>query len=105
MTVDVSRTLVARFVIELLLKWLHCRLMPTSSLNPRIKSAASDSSSTTIIDDPTSASASEEESPAKIEARVKVKVSLKVYHIPKVQVELNGKEGEIKEYVVVWKEK
>ncbi|CAH1416494.1 unnamed protein product [Lactuca virosa] len=77
-----------------------------SNLLPRIKSAASDSSSTAIIDDPTSASASEEESPAKIGARVRVKVPLKVYHIPKVQeVELNGKEGKIKEYVALWKGK
>ncbi|CAI9280259.1 unnamed protein product [Lactuca saligna] len=55
---------------------IHCRLTPTSGLNPRIKSTTLDSSSTTIIDDPTSASASEEESPAKIGARVRVKVPL-----------------------------
>ncbi|CAI9283822.1 unnamed protein product [Lactuca saligna] len=55
---------------------IHCRLTPTSGLNPRIKSATLDSSSTTIIDDPASPSASEEESPAKIGTRVRVKVSL-----------------------------
>ncbi|KAI3498159.1 hypothetical protein L1887_33928 [Cichorium endivia] len=76
-----------------------------SDLLPRIKSAASDS--TAIIDNPTSASTSEEEeTPAKIGARVRVKVPLKVYHVPKVkEVELNGKEGKIKEYVAVWKGK
>ncbi|CAI9280884.1 unnamed protein product [Lactuca saligna] len=49
----------------------HCRLTPTSGLNPRIKSVTLDSSSTTIIDDPTSTFASEEESPTKIGARVR----------------------------------
>ncbi|XP_024987927.1 ferredoxin-thioredoxin reductase, variable chain-like [Cynara cardunculus var. scolymus] len=69
----------------------------------RIKSAALDS----VIGDPTSESTSkEEEIPVKIGARVRVKVPLKVYHIPKVsEVELNGKEGKIKEYVAVWKGK
>ncbi|KAL4586218.1 hypothetical protein LXL04_010851 [Taraxacum kok-saghyz] len=76
-----------------------------SNLLPRIKSAASDS--TAIIDNPTSASTSEEEeTPVKIGAKVRVKVPLKVYHIPKVQeVDLNGKEGKIKEHVAVWKGK
>ncbi|CAI9302897.1 unnamed protein product [Lactuca saligna] len=56
---------------------LHCRLTPTSGLNPRIKSVTLDSSSTAIIDDPTSAFALEEESPVKICARVRVMVLMK----------------------------
>ncbi|KAI3719606.1 hypothetical protein L6452_20508 [Arctium lappa] len=74
--------------------------------NLLIKAAAA-SDSTAIVDDPTLASTSEEEEiQAKIGARVRVKVPLKVYHIPKVpEVELNGKEGKFKEYVAVWKGK
>ncbi|KAI3719604.1 hypothetical protein L6452_20506 [Arctium lappa] len=77
-----------------------------SNLLPRIRirSAALDS----VIEDPTLSSTSkeEEEVPVKIGAKVRVKVPLKVYHIPKVpEVELNGKEGKIKEYVAVWKGK
>ena len=77
-----------------------------SNLIPSIKAAASDS--TAIVDGPTQTSTSEEEEeiPAKIGARVRVKVPLKVYHVPKVpEVELNGKEGKVKEYVAVWKGK
>ncbi|KAJ9563486.1 hypothetical protein OSB04_008646 [Centaurea solstitialis] len=75
-------------------------------LLPSIKAAASDS--TAIVDGPTQASTSEEETeiPAKIGARVRVTVPLKVYHVPKVpEVELNGKEGKVKEYVALWKGK
>ncbi|KAL2345299.1 hypothetical protein Fmac_006584 [Flemingia macrophylla] len=37
---------------------------------------------------------------------VKVKVPLKVYHVPKiVEVDLTGMEGEIKQYVGLWKGK
>lgn len=43
---------------------------------------------------------------AKIGARVRVKVPLKVYHVPKVpEVDLTGMEGQIKQYVGVWKGK
>ncbi|KAK7381455.1 hypothetical protein VNO78_34159 [Psophocarpus tetragonolobus] len=39
----------------------------------------------------------------KIGARVKVKVPLKVYHVPKVaEIDLTGMEGEIKQYVALW---
>ncbi|KAK7316499.1 hypothetical protein VNO77_35571 [Canavalia gladiata] len=42
-------------------------------------------------------------SSAKIGSRVKVKVPVKVYHIPKVpEVDLTGMEGEIKQYVGLW---
>ena len=42
----------------------------------------------------------------RIGARVRVKVPLKVYHIPKVgEVELKGMEGVLKQYVAVWKGK
>ncbi|KAL2330251.1 hypothetical protein Fmac_017832 [Flemingia macrophylla] len=41
-----------------------------------------------------------------IGARVKVKVPLKVYHVPKIaEVDLTGMEGEIKQYVGLWKGK
>ncbi|KAJ9554256.1 hypothetical protein OSB04_018301 [Centaurea solstitialis] len=67
-------------------------------LLPSIKSTASDS--TAIVDGPTQASTSEEgeeeEIPAKIGARVRVTVP---------EVELNGKEGKVKEYVALWKGK
>lgn len=42
----------------------------------------------------------------KIGARVKVKVPLKVYHVPRVpEVEITGMEGELKQYVGLWKGK
>ena len=42
----------------------------------------------------------------KIGARVRVKVPLKVYHVPRVpEVDLIGKEGQIKQYVAIWKGK
>ncbi|XP_071717352.1 uncharacterized protein [Rutidosis leptorrhynchoides] len=68
--------------------------------------ATTASDSTAIVDNPASASTSEEEIPSKIGAKVRVKVPLKVYHIPKVpEVELKGKEGKIKDYIAVWKGK
>lgn len=43
---------------------------------------------------------------SKVGAKVKVKVPLKVFHIPKVsEFDLNGLEGEIKQFVGVWKGK
>ena len=59
------------------------------------------------VDNPTRTStSSEEEIPAKIGARVRVKVPLTVYHVPKVaEVDLNGKVGKVKDYVAVWKGK
>ncbi|KAL2330558.1 hypothetical protein Fmac_018139 [Flemingia macrophylla] len=43
---------------------------------------------------------------SQIGARVKVKVPLKVYHVPKIaEVDLTGMEGEIKQYVGLWKGK
>ena len=39
----------------------------------------------------------------KVGARVRVKVPLKVYHVPKVpELDLTGMEGEIKQYVALW---
>ncbi|RDX77330.1 Ferredoxin-thioredoxin reductase, variable chain, chloroplastic, partial [Mucuna pruriens] len=41
--------------------------------------------------------------PIEIGAKVKVKVPLKVYHVPKVEeVDLTGMVGEIKQYVGLW---
>lgn len=43
---------------------------------------------------------------SKIGARVKVKVPLKVYHVPRVpELEITGMEGEVKQYVGLWKGK
>jgi len=40
---------------------------------------------------------------AKVGARVKVKVDVKVYHVPKVaELDLSGMEGEIKQFVGLW---
>lgn len=71
--------------------------------------------SATTIDDPSVVSATpseisytdeENEAMGKVGARVKVKMPLKVYHIPKVsEFDLNGLEGEIKQFVGVWKGK
>ncbi|KEH24727.1 putative ferredoxin:thioredoxin reductase [Medicago truncatula] len=44
-------------------------------------------------------------STAKIGSRVRVKVPLKVYHVPKVpEVDLTGREGQIKQNVTFWKD-
>ncbi|KAK0573877.1 hypothetical protein LWI29_014988 [Acer saccharum] len=59
--------------------------------NPSLESASSDE---------------EEEAEAKIGSRIKVKVPLKVYHVPRVpEVDLTGMEGVLKQYVVNWKGK
>ncbi|KAM7476743.1 hypothetical protein LguiB_023986 [Lonicera macranthoides] len=69
------------------------------------------SDSTVIADDPSVSSTSvyteeEEKAMSKVGSRVRVKVPLKVYHIPKVnEVELQGREGVLKQYVGVWKGK
>ncbi|XP_068653312.1 ferredoxin-thioredoxin reductase, variable chain-like [Aristolochia californica] len=54
-----------------------------------------------------SSSESDLDSPAaKVGSRVRVKVPLKVYHVPKVpEIDLMGMEGVIKQYVVEWKGK
>ncbi|XP_068649059.1 ferredoxin-thioredoxin reductase, variable chain-like [Aristolochia californica] len=54
-----------------------------------------------------SSSESDLDSPAaKVGSRVRVKVPLKVYHVPKVsEMDLMGIEGVIKQYVVEWKGK
>ncbi|XP_057447361.1 ferredoxin-thioredoxin reductase, variable chain-like [Lotus japonicus] len=53
-----------------------------------------------------SSSESEEAESSKVGARVRVKVPLKVYHVPKVpEFDLEGAEGEIKQYVALWKGK
>ncbi|XP_030548392.1 ferredoxin-thioredoxin reductase, variable chain, chloroplastic [Rhodamnia argentea] len=68
---------------------------------------------------PSSSSSAESDSPsvsgegdgsdgdsARIGARVRVKVPLKVYHVPRVpEVDLTGMEGELKQYVAVFKGK
>nr|GFA70326.1 ferredoxin-thioredoxin reductase, variable chain-like [Tanacetum cinerariifolium] len=67
---------------------------------------ATSSDSTTIINTPKPQSSQGGKNSVKVGARVRVKVPLKVYHVPKVsEVELNGKEGKIKENIAVWKGK
>ncbi|XP_059649126.1 ferredoxin-thioredoxin reductase, variable chain [Cornus florida] len=70
------------------------------------------SDSAAVMADPSAVSSSsveeEEEKAAaeKIGARVRVKVPLKVYHVPKVpEIELTGMEGKLKQYVGLWKGK
>ncbi|KAJ1377009.1 Ferredoxin thioredoxin reductase, alpha chain [Sesbania bispinosa] len=59
-----------------------------------------------VVEASTMTSSQDEEASAKIGAKVRVKVPLKVYHIPKVpEFDLNGIEGEIKQYVGIWKGK
>lgn len=50
-------------------------------------------------------SASTQGGGGKVGARVRVKVPLKVYHVPRVpdgEVDLTGMEGQIKQYVALW---
>ncbi|KAK4842393.1 hypothetical protein QYF36_020738 [Acer negundo] len=61
--------------------------------NPSLESASASGSS-------------DEEAEAKIGSRIKVKVPLKVYHVPRVpEVDLTAMEGVLKQYVVNWKGK
>ncbi|KAK2419505.1 ferredoxin-thioredoxin reductase, variable chain [Trifolium repens] len=47
----------------------------------------------------------DESSQTNIGARVRVKVPLKVYHVPKVpEIDLTGREGQIKQNVSFWKD-
>lgn len=76
---------------------------------------ASESATTFVADpaaevSPSGAFSEEDEKAAaaaeKIGARVRVKVPLKVYHVPRVpEIDLTGKEGKLKQYVAVWKGK
>ncbi|XP_004489188.1 ferredoxin-thioredoxin reductase, variable chain [Cicer arietinum] len=48
----------------------------------------------------------EKDEESKIGARIRVKVPLKVYHVPKVpEIDLAGMEGNIKQNVALWKGK
>ncbi|CAK9187444.1 unnamed protein product [Ilex paraguariensis] len=83
-------------------------LISRPSINFQRKNATSDS--TTIIDTPSVSLYSEDDDKAAVEAkigsRVRVKVPLKVYHVPKVpEFELTGMIGVLKQYVGVWKGK
>lgn len=83
-----------------------------------IRASSSSDSSSIAVEDPSTATSSngyateslytdeENEAMAKVGARVRVKVPLKVYHIPRVpEFDLNGLEGELKQFVGVWKGK
>ncbi|PON36537.1 Lipoyl synthase [Parasponia andersonii] len=72
------------------------------------KTSSSSSSSSDLSASSSSPSSDEDAAggEAKIGARVRVKVPLKVYHVPKVpELDLLGKEGQIKQYVGLWKGK
>ncbi|OAY25851.1 ferredoxin-thioredoxin reductase, variable chain, chloroplastic [Manihot esculenta] len=80
------------------------RLIPCDvALRSNISASSSLSSSSTTV---TQAEEKGEEAAKKIGARVRVKVPLKVYHVPRVpEVDLTGKEGHLKQYVALWKGK
>lgn len=69
----------------------------------------SDSATSSAAADLSPSTSSDEEEAAastKIGARVRVKVPLKVYHVPRVpEVDITGMEGELKQYVGLWKGK
>ncbi|XP_052191762.1 ferredoxin-thioredoxin reductase, variable chain-like [Diospyros lotus] len=76
-------------------------LPPVRASDSTTPAAASSSGAVAVLAD-------EEEKAAegKIGARVRVKVPLKVYHVPKVpEMDLCGMEGVLKHYVGVWKGK
>jgi hypothetical protein len=72
-----------------------------------LKSDSTASSSSSVDkDDSSSASAALPDEAKKIGARVRVKVPLKVYHVPRLpEVDLTGMEGQLKQYVGLWKGK
>lgn len=70
--------------------------------------SATSSSSAADLSPSTSSDEEEAEAAAstKIGARVRVKVPLKVYHVPRVpEVDITAMEGELKQYVGLWKGK
>ncbi|KAI9165205.1 hypothetical protein LWI28_009569 [Acer negundo] len=94
-------------VLNWLLRLISCEVAvksnnSTTSLeldnnNPSLESASASASSD---------KEEEAEAEAKIGSRIKVKVPLKVYHVPRVQeVDLTAMEGVLKQYVVNWKGK
>lgn len=75
-----------------------------------VRSDSGTSSSATAVSAAVTTSLSEEETDeaatAKIGAKVRVKVPLKVYHVGKLpEADLEGMEGVVKDYVRVWKGK
>lgn len=76
---------------------ISCEVALTQSDAPSSSSSSSSSA----------ADASEDAIGDKVGARVRVKVPLKVYHVQRVgeEVELEGMEGVIKQFVGVWKGK
>ncbi|KAM0964229.1 hypothetical protein ACFX13_020661 [Malus domestica] len=78
----------------------HCPWRRKLSRRVICEVAAADVSPSTSSDEPAAAASS------KIGARVRVKVPLKVYHVPRVpEVDITGMEGELKQYVGLWKGK
>lgn len=74
-----------------------------------VRSDSGTSSSATAVSAATtslSAEETDEAAAARIGARVRVTVPLKVYHVAKLpEVDINGMEGVVKDYVRVWKGK
>ncbi|KAM1101970.1 hypothetical protein ACFX19_010874 [Malus domestica] len=81
----------------------HCPRRRKLSRRVICEVAAADVSPSTSSDEATAAAAA---ASSKIGARVTVKVPLKVYHVPRVpEVDITGMEGELKQYVGLWKGK
>ncbi|XP_010421150.1 PREDICTED: ferredoxin-thioredoxin reductase, variable chain-like [Camelina sativa] len=75
----------------------------TSRTTPRCGVATKSADSMNVDANPSSSS---EEAKAKIGSRVRVTAPLKVYHVNRVpEVDLEGMEGKLKDYVSVWKGK
>uniref|UniRef100_A0A2N9GEA3 Ferredoxin thioredoxin reductase alpha chain domain-containing protein n=1 Tax=Fagus sylvatica TaxID=28930 RepID=A0A2N9GEA3_FAGSY len=82
------------------------RITPTVTVLPHLRRSRMISCEVALKSDSTTSSSSLSSDDVKIGARVRVKVALKVHHVPKVaEVDLTGMEGELKQYVGEWKGK
>ncbi|XP_058090201.1 ferredoxin-thioredoxin reductase subunit A1, chloroplastic-like [Magnolia sinica] len=78
----------------------------TGSISCNVALKQDSSASTTTLSTSSPSQESEEPIPARIGAKVRVKVPLKVYHVPKVpEIDLFNMEGTMKQYVALWKGK
>lgn len=76
-------------------RFISCKAVSTASVDKDEKNASVSGSAE-----------AEAEEVAKVGSKVRVKVPLKVYHVPRVpEVDLTGLEGVIKQYVGLWKGK
>lgn len=80
--------------------------MTTIRCDVAVKSADSVNAEANPSSSPSSEEEIEAEAKAKIGSRVKVTAPLKVYHVNRVpEVDLEGMEGKLKDYVALWKGK